>query len=59
MGTIMKWIVPFVLIAGIIKYRYKILNIVLGSYFIRKIAVRAAMSIPGLRNKFMESAFGK
>ncbi|MBB2480131.1 MULTISPECIES: hypothetical protein [Heyndrickxia] len=57
MGTIMKWIVPFVLIAGIIKYRYKILNIVFGSYWIRKVAIRAVMSIPGIRNKFMENTF--
>jgi len=57
MSSIMKWIVPFVLLAGIIKYRYKILNIVLGSFWIRKLAVKAAMSIPGLRAKFMESTF--
>ncbi|MGV3464840.1 MAG: hypothetical protein ACO1OT_06045 [Heyndrickxia sp.] len=53
----MKWVIPFVLLAGIIKYRYKILNIVLGSFWIRKLAVRAAMSVPGLRTKFMESTF--
>ncbi|WP_165786657.1 hypothetical protein [Heyndrickxia camelliae] len=57
MSTIMKWVIPFVLFAGIIKYRYKILNIVLGSYWIRKLAISAAMRIPGLRTKFLESTF--
>ncbi|MBS4173538.1 hypothetical protein [Bacillus sp. FJAT-49736] len=57
MGFIMKWVVPFLVIAGIFKYRYKILNIAFGSYWLRKVAVQLAMSIPWLRTRFMQSTF--
>ena len=57
MGNLMKWIIPVIILAGIIKYRYKILNIAFGSYWIRKIAVRIAMGIPGLSSRFIQSTF--
>ncbi|WP_139313929.1 hypothetical protein [Alkalihalobacterium alkalinitrilicum] len=35
------------------RFRYRILNVLLGQQWIRKSAVRLTMKIPGLRQKFM------
>ncbi|MCM3237006.1 hypothetical protein M3589_04615 [Heyndrickxia oleronia] len=57
MKTLFKWLLSGVFIYSVFKYRYKLLNVVMGSYWLRKIAIRAVMSIPGVKSKFMESAF--
>ncbi|WP_247747494.1 hypothetical protein [Alkalihalobacillus sp. BA299] len=41
------------------RFRYRILNVLLGQRWIRKTAVQLTMKIPGLRKKFMsEMMFG-
>ncbi len=41
------------------RFRYRLLNVLLGQSWIRKSAVRLTMKIPGLRQKFMsEMMFG-
>ncbi|MCA1054827.1 hypothetical protein LCM10_07485 [Rossellomorea aquimaris] len=52
-----KWIVLGSLILLLIPNRYRILNLLLGNNFIRRFAVQGAMSIPGLRSKFIQSTF--
>ncbi|GIN85481.1 hypothetical protein J6TS2_18670 [Heyndrickxia sporothermodurans] len=57
MSSLFKWLVSGLVVYSIFKYRYKVLNFLLGSYWIRKMAVKMAMSIPGLQSKFMQSTF--
>ncbi|MGE6259015.1 hypothetical protein ACQKCU_14085 [Heyndrickxia sporothermodurans] len=57
MSSLLKWLVSGLVVYSIFKYRYKVLNFLLGSYWIRKMAVKMAMSIPGLQSKFMQSTF--
>lgn len=52
-----KWLVLGSLILFVIPNRYRILNLLFKSIFIRRFAVKGAMSIPGLRAKFMQSTF--
>lgn len=40
------------------RYRYRIFNILLGSGWIRRIAVSSFMSLPGVKRKMMQSVFG-
>jgi hypothetical protein len=42
---------------GIYRYRYRIMNSVLGNPNIRKTFIRMSMSIPFVRNKMMSQAF--
>jgi hypothetical protein len=57
MNGLTKWIVLCSLVLFLIPNRYRILNLLLGNLFIRRFAVRGAMSIPGIRAKFMQSTF--
>ncbi|MCR2820395.1 hypothetical protein [Lederbergia panacisoli] len=41
------------------RYRYKLLNILLGIGFLRKVSVNTMMNIPGIRAKLMSTAFRK
>jgi len=41
------------------RYRYKIINLMLGSSWMRRIAVGSIMSFPGVKNKMMQSVFGR
>lgn len=40
------------------RYRYRLLNIVIGTGWLRRIAVGSFMSMPGVKNKMMQSMFG-
>ncbi|MFC4320769.1 hypothetical protein [Litchfieldia salsa] len=42
---------------GIYRYRYRIMNRVLGNPAVRKTFIRMSMSIPFVRNKMMSQAF--
>ncbi len=52
-----KWIALFIFLISAYKYRYKLVNVLLGSYFLRRSIVKIAMSIPKLRSTFISSAF--
>lgn len=41
------------------RYRYRLINVLLGSSWIRRIAVGSIMSMPGVKRKMMESVFGR
>ncbi|NRD80754.1 hypothetical protein HPT25_25840 [Bacillus sp. BRMEA1] len=40
------------------RYRYRIINIMLGSSWMRRMAVGSIMSMPGVKRKMMQSVFG-
>ncbi|MBD8069139.1 hypothetical protein [Bacillus sp. PS06] len=42
---------------GVYRYRYRIMNSVLGNPDMRKLFIRMTMSIPYVRNKMMSQAF--
>ncbi|MDF0727164.1 hypothetical protein PY093_10605 [Cytobacillus sp. S13-E01] len=42
---------------AIYRYRYKIMNGILGNSMMRKTVVSLAMNIPFIRDKFMKQAF--
>jgi hypothetical protein len=41
------------------RYRYRIMNALLASTWIRRFAVGSMMSIPGVKRKLMQSVFGR
>lgn len=55
----MNVLVPAITAGVIYKYRYKILNQALNIPFVRKMGVNTAMKIPGVREQFIQKAFGK
>ncbi|MGE8204513.1 hypothetical protein ACQKP0_08100 [Heyndrickxia sp. NPDC080065] len=57
MNSLMKWLLSGFVVYSVYKYRYKLLNFLLGSYWLRKMGVRLAMSIPGLKAKLIQSTF--
>ena len=40
------------------RYRYRIINLLLGSSWMRRIAVGSIMSFPGVKRRMMQSVFG-
>jgi hypothetical protein len=40
------------------RYRYRLINVLLGSSWLRRLAVGSIMSFPGVKNKMMQSVFG-
>ncbi len=40
------------------RYRYRIINVLLTSGWMRRIAVGSIMSLPGVKQKMMQSVFG-
>jgi hypothetical protein len=42
---------------SLFKGRYRMLNTILGSAFIRRMLVQVAMQMPFIRNQFMKQAF--
>lgn len=40
------------------RYRYRIINILIGTGWMRRLAVGSIMSVPGIRQKLMSSVFG-
>jgi hypothetical protein len=40
------------------RYRYRIINVLLGSSWVRGIAVGSIMNMPGVKRKIMQSVFG-
>lgn len=43
----------------IFKYRYRLINVLLSSSWMRRIAVGSIMSMPGIKQKMMQSFFGR
>ncbi|RDU35376.1 hypothetical protein DRW41_18125 [Neobacillus piezotolerans] len=43
----------------IFKNRYRLMNIVLGTGWVRKVAVRTIMGMPGVKRRMMNSVFGE
>lgn len=41
------------------RFRYRIINVLLRSGWLRRIAVGSILSFPGVKNKMMESVFGR
>lgn len=41
------------------RYRYRLINIVLKSGWLRRFAVGSIMSFPGVKNKMMQTVFGR
>ncbi|MDQ0213871.1 hypothetical protein J2S13_000265 [Oikeobacillus pervagus] len=55
-----NWSGIFALVAVVFvlyRFRYRLLNLALGTVFLRKLVVQFAMNIPGLRSKMMETTF--
>ncbi|MBH9967444.1 hypothetical protein GA0061094_1138 [[Bacillus] enclensis] len=52
-----KWLVIGSFILFLLPNRYRILNLLLGNFLIRRFAVQGAMSIPAIRSKFIQSTF--
>jgi hypothetical protein len=57
MNGIIKWIIIATFASVFYQNRYKLLNVILGNFTIRRMVVRATMSLPWLRSKFISSAF--
>ncbi|MGM7701979.1 hypothetical protein ACSVDE_09630 [Pseudalkalibacillus sp. Hm43] len=53
----MKWLLFFVGAILVYQNRYKLLNMILGMKFLRSIAVRGFMKVPGVREKFVQDLF--
>jgi hypothetical protein len=41
------------------RYKYRIINILLGTGWMRRLAVGSIMSFPGVKQKMMQSVFGR
>jgi hypothetical protein len=41
------------------KYKYRLINVLLGSRLMRRFAVGSIMSFPGIKQKMMQSMFGR
>ncbi|MEH7483250.1 hypothetical protein V7157_19715 [Neobacillus drentensis] len=41
------------------RYRYRLINVLLGSSWMRRLAVGSVMSFPGVKQKMMQSVFGR
>lgn len=50
-------VLPIATATMIYKWRYKLLNMILGNDSIRRMSVRAAMGIPGVRSRLISKAF--
>jgi hypothetical protein len=42
----------------IYRFRYRLLNILVGTGWLRRIAVGSVMGLPGVRKKMMQAVFG-
>jgi hypothetical protein len=42
---------------AVYRYRYKIINVLLGYHLIRNLAVAISMNIPFIRNRFIHQVF--
>jgi hypothetical protein len=54
-----KIVLPAIALSLIYKWRFRLLNIILANESIRKMSVRMAMNIPGMKDRFIQSAFRK
>ncbi|WP_066257619.1 hypothetical protein [Neobacillus drentensis] len=41
------------------RYRYRLINVLLASNWMRRLAVGSIMSFPGVKQKMMQSVFGR
>ncbi|MEH7109495.1 MULTISPECIES: hypothetical protein [Bacillaceae] len=40
------------------RYRYRLINVLLGSSWVRRLAVGSIMGLPGVKQKMMQTVFG-
>ncbi|MDP4163028.1 MAG: hypothetical protein Q8906_13480 [Bacillota bacterium] len=40
------------------RYRYRLLNVIIGTGWMRRLAVGSVMNMPGVKDKMMQSMFG-
>lgn len=40
------------------RYKYRLLNVLIGTGWIRRLAVGLALRLPGVKNKLMQAVFG-
>ncbi|WP_433743146.1 hypothetical protein [Falsibacillus pallidus] len=52
-----KWTIPILLFVVAYRYRYRVMNVMLGNFILRKLIVKFAMNIPGFRSKMIQSTF--
>ncbi|HWO77637.1 MAG TPA: hypothetical protein VNM69_17365 [Bacillus sp. (in: firmicutes)] len=57
MSSIIKWMLAGAAVLTVYRNRYKIVNLLLGQYFIRKLIIRYSMQLPFLRNRLMQGTF--
>lgn len=43
---------------AVYRYRYRLINVILGTGWVRKAAVSTIMGLPGTKKKLMETVFG-
>lgn len=56
-GFIIRGFLLFLALMLGYRMRYRLLNMVLGQSFIRRLVVGSAMSFPGMRSKMMDEMF--
>ena len=57
MSSLMKWMIAGVAVLAVYRNRYRIVNLLLSQYFIRRLIIRYSMQLPFLRDRFMQSTF--
>ncbi|MFN7251208.1 MAG: sodium:proton antiporter [Anaerobacillus sp.] len=51
-NAVMTMLISMISLYFVFQYRYRILNLVLGTRWIRRLAVTGALQIPFIRNRF-------
>ncbi|MBS4217149.1 hypothetical protein KHA96_02340 [Bacillus sp. FJAT-49711] len=59
MRSIVKMLSALAVLGTAYRFRYKLLNVLLGNGLLRKVSVNTMMNIPGVRSKLMSTAFRK
>ncbi|MCP3741401.1 hypothetical protein [Rossellomorea sp. BNER] len=57
MNGLLKWLTLGTFLYMFYRNRYRLLNVLLGNFYIRKAVVGASMKIPGIRSLFLQSSF--
>lgn len=58
MKTIIKWVMALTALSLVFRFRYRLLNLLLGNQQIRSFGINTIMRIPGMEDRFLKSAFG-
>ncbi|MBS4176341.1 hypothetical protein [Lederbergia citrea] len=56
---VFSFIMPAIMAGAAYRFRYKLLNTILGNQMLRRIGINAAMNMPGIRSRLINSAFRK